>query len=150
MLFDYVIEIWLLVGLLSLIVEFLQFPGIGFLFLGLGALSNAILIHIYPGFAKDQYTCFGLLSFAWFLLLWWPLKKYAGRSNKKQESFGILGAEVELVSDLLPGDMGQVKWSGTIMNARLDHSETKIAEVGQRLYIKAVEGNVLILVSTKN
>jgi membrane protein implicated in regulation of membrane protease activity len=144
--FDFSVEVWLVVGLVSLVLEFAKLPGIGFLFIGLGALTNAILIYIYPEFTKVQYAYFGLLSFLWLAVLWWPLKKYARSNHKKQEVFDIVGSQAQVVSMVLePGMMGQIKWSGTIMNARLDSSETEPVKADQTVYIKRMEGNVAIL-----
>lgn len=140
--------IWLVIGVICLVIEFAGIPGIGFLFLGLGALTSAVLIYLYPPFISNQYSYFGLLSFLWFVLLWWPLKKYASSNKGQPKFFDIVGSEVELVgTKLLPGELGQVKWSGTIMNARLDSGERE-AHAGERLYIKSVEGNVVILSRT--
>ena len=41
------IEIWIAVGLIFILVEFIAIPGIGFLFLGLGSLSTAIAIYYF-------------------------------------------------------------------------------------------------------
>ena len=43
-----------------------------------------------------------------------------------------------------PGKIGQVSWSGTTMNARLEDSEREQVKAGDTLYISDVKGNVLI------
>jgi len=45
--------------------------------------------------------------------------------------------------DIKPGNLGQVYWSGTIMNAKLSSGET-IARVGEKLVIVNAKGNILI------
>lgn len=36
------IEIWLAIGIVFILIEFTKLPGIGFLFLGLGAISTCV------------------------------------------------------------------------------------------------------------
>ena len=137
-------EIWLIVGLIFLIVEFTKLPGIGFLFLGLGALINSVLVYNYSVFEEYQYTSFGLVSFLSFIVLWRPLKKYMYNKNSRGSHFNIVGSEVEVYANpLLPDKLGQVKWSGTIMNAKLINGSFQ-AEIGEVLVICEVQGNVLI------
>lgn len=144
------IEIWLLIGFICLIFEFTKFPAIGFLFLGLGALSNGILIYSYPLFSEYQYTSFGLLSFLWLAILWIPLKKYIYKKGKQRDHFDIIGSEVVVYgNNILPGGTGQVKWSGAVMNARLSENEQEEALINQKLYIQQVNGNVLICRKSK-
>jgi membrane protein implicated in regulation of membrane protease activity len=145
------VEIWLLVGVIFILIEFSTIPGIGFLFVGFGSLSNAILIYNYPQLAEYHIAAVGILSMLWFLILWWPLKVYAyGKKGKKKDYFDIAGSEVKVFDDVIkPGDMGQVEWSGTIMNARLQEHEEQAAQVGQTLYIIKVQGNILICSRTK-
>jgi membrane protein implicated in regulation of membrane protease activity len=139
------VELWLVLGAVCLIIE-LQVSGIGFLFLGLGSLSNAALIYTYPNLSQYQYSFFGLLSFLWFIILWWPLRRYMqAKSKNTQHYMDMVGSEVEIYnSSLLPGDLGQVKWSGTVMNARLDEMEQNSAAIGDKLFITAIHGNILI------
>lgn len=68
------IELWLAVGIIFILVEFTSLPGIGLLFLGLGAISTSILIYYVPEIQNYQVASVGLSSLAWFLVLWWPLK----------------------------------------------------------------------------
>ena len=62
----------------------------------------------------------------------------------------MIGGEVEVCnSSLFPGDLGQVKWSGTVMNARLDKTEQNSAAIGDKLFITAIHGNILICSKTR-
>ena len=136
-------EIWLIIGLVGIVVEFTKLPGIGFLFLGLGSLINSVLVYNYSFFEEHQYTSFGLVSFLSFIVLWWPLKKYMYKKSPGSH-FGLIGSEVEVyATPILSGAVGQVRWSGTIMNAKLV-SNSLPAEVGELLIINEVQGNVLI------
>lgn len=137
-------EFWILLGCLFILIEFTKLPGIGFLFLGLGSLTNAILTYNYPFALEHQYTIFGLISFLWMIILWWPLKKYIYQKHEIMGQFEIIGSEVEVFNNISPGELGQVKWSGTIMNAKLDENEQEAALTGQKIYVHKVLGNVLI------
>ena len=71
------IELWLLFGIILIILEFSQLPGIGFLFLGLGAISTAIITSYWPqGALLYQFAYFAITALLWFLLLYYPLKLF--------------------------------------------------------------------------
>jgi membrane protein implicated in regulation of membrane protease activity len=142
------IELWLLFGIILIILEFSQLPGIGFLFLGLGAISTAIITSYWPqGALLYQFAYFAITALLWFLLLYYPLKLfiYKNSTNLSRESFDIIGSRV-IVShkDIKPGEYGQVLWSGTIMNAKLTDNAIDIATIGETIYVLEVKGNVLI------
>lgn len=144
-------QIWLLAGIIFILIEFSTIPGIGFLFIGFGALSNAILIYNFPFFADYQLAGIGILSMLWLLILWWPLKVYMyGKKGKQKDYFDIAGSEVKVFDSIAPGGMGLVEWSGTIMNARLEDCEKQEAQVGQILYITKVKGNILVCSRTRH
>jgi membrane protein implicated in regulation of membrane protease activity len=141
------VEIWLVVGVIFILAEFTAVPGIGLLFIGLGALSASISMYYLPSLASYQVASVGLLSLAWFLVLWWPLKVfvYGKKGGARTDYFDMLGMQVEVVEkDLTSSGIGRVSWSGTTMNAKLDSSEGKGAKVGDQLYITDIKGNVLI------
>jgi membrane protein implicated in regulation of membrane protease activity len=148
------VEIWFFIGIALIMIEFF-IPAIGFLFIGFGALINAIAIYYYPGLVEYQISSLGIISLFCFLVLWWPLKIFVygqkGEKANKKEFFEVVGNRVVVCkAPLHPGQSGQVAWSGTIMNARLAENEQKIADVGQNLYVKKIEGNVLICSYDKN
>lgn len=144
------IEIWLIVGFCCIAIEFSTIPGIGFLFLGFGALSVSGVLYFYPALEDlihYQLAALGILSFGWFLLLWWPLKRFIYRKKTKAggESFNLIGSQVKVFDGpIKPLQLGKVMWSGTIMNAKLAHSELEEAQVGEILHILEVQGNILI------
>ena len=79
-------------------------------------------------------------------MLWWPLKVFVYGKNKNlgKDYFDIVGMQVEVaLEDIKPGSIGQVYWSGTIMNAQLSSKE-KIARVGDKLYVIEAKGNILV------
>ena len=148
------VEIWLILGIIFIIIEFSKIPGIGFLFLGLGALTTSALISSYPEIIDYQIATFGLISLAWFLALWWPLKKFVYGKNKgkntDQDYFDLIGNQVVVFDKYIePGTIGQVSWSGTTMNAKLEDSEKENAQAGEILYISKVRGNILICTRKK-
>ena len=141
------VEIWLIVGIIFILAEFTAVPGIGLLFIGLGALSASILMYYLPDLASYQVASVGLISLAWFLVLWWPLKVfvYRKKGEGRTDYYDMLGMQVEVVEkDLTSSSVGKVAWSGTTMNAKLDSAEDKGAKVGYQLYITDIKGNVLI------
>ena len=144
---EYSVEIWLALGLIFILLEFTTIPGIGLLFIGLGSLACSLILYHYPELIPYQITIVGLTSFIWFLLLWWPLKRflYGNSGSQGRDYFNIVGNEVEVsVEEIKPGGMGNVTWSGTLMNARLISSEESAAQVGERLYVHEVKGNILV------
>ncbi len=143
---NYLTEIWLIIGIIYVIVEFFAVPSIGFLFFGLGALSNTLMVYNYPLVSlTNQITFFGILSLVWFCILYYPLKKYVYNKTDKTENYSdMIGKTVEVYSSTVSSDtIGQVRWSGAIMNAYLAPNEID-AKTGDRLFIVEVKGNVLI------
>jgi membrane protein implicated in regulation of membrane protease activity len=140
------IEIWIAVGLIFILVEFTTLPGIGFLFLGLGSLSSAIIMYYFPEIASFQIASVGLTSLAWFLLLWWPLKIfiYGKKGKAGSDYFDLVGMRVKVASDeIMPSSMGKVYWSGTTMNARFVDIGTAVKK-NEELYVIEVKGNILM------
>lgn len=140
-----VISLWVIVGIILIIIEFTNVPNVGFLFLGLGALSTAIFLTISPVALKYQYIIFGLSSVVSLVILWWPLKQYVYKNNNKALAYSdMIGNEVVVYSKEISAEkIGQVIWSGTIMNAKLDSKEHRTAHKGEKLNITKISGNVL-------
>jgi len=136
--------LWGIIGFVLLLTEFTLFPGLGILFLGLGALSNAALIFNYDFSLYYQIFIFCSSSLIWFLILWWPLKYYVYKHNTKDDYQGMLGNKAEVLSsDLNSKVIGQIKWSGTILNAKLQTTNNvESALKGEIVIIKKMEGNV--------
>ncbi|HJD61800.1 MAG TPA: NfeD family protein [Rickettsia endosymbiont of Columbicola hoogstraali] len=142
---EYLTEIWLIIGVICIIAEFFTIPNIGFLFFGFGALLNALIIYHYPLInLTNQITIFGLLSLIWFCILYYPLKKYVYSKTTSNENYSdMIGKEAEVYSELISEEnLGQVKWSGVIMNAYLAPNEK--AKSGDKVFITKVKGNILI------
>ena len=140
--------LWILFGISLIILEFSQLPGIGFLFLGFGAITTAIITNYLKAETMlIQFAYFGISSIAWFALLWYPIKKflYKKDSNQTKDSFDIVGAEVTVIkNDIRVGHLGQVLWCGTVMNAKLiGKLNNDTAKVDDTLIVKEVKGNTL-------
>lgn len=140
--------LWLLFGISLIILEFSQLPGIGFLFLGFGAITAAIITnYLKAETILIQFAYFGISSIAWFALLWYPMKKflYQKDSNHTKDSFDIVGAEVTVIkNDITSGSLGQVLWCGTVMNAKLiGKPNNDTAKVDDTLIVKEIRGNIL-------
>ena len=78
-----------------------------------------------------------------------PLKKFVYGKKKgnriNQGYFDLVGNQVTVFNQSIePGKIGQVSWSGTIMNAKLADSEKEQRKPGDVLYVLEVKGNILI------
>lgn len=138
-----VTALWLLGGAVFIGIEMFGMPGIGFLFAGIAALlvGGAIEIGlIAPENLLLQFALFFLFTSVSAMLLWKKLKKIRGPVYSN-----MVGTQAEVIGGGLAGTReGQVKWSGTIMRARL--AEDVIIDVlpsGTFVTISKVEGTLL-------
>ena len=144
-------QLWLtILGVTSIILEMGFISGIGFLFIGLGALSVAGLIEF--NLIKEYNLLNILLSLislsSLYFLIFWKFFKNAQMQDTK--NYGeIIGKEaIVIYSDIKGHTIGKVKWSGTIMNAQLIDTNYYIKE-GETVKIVKVKGNILFIKSTK-
>lgn len=140
---------WLIAGSLIIAFEAFTAPGLGLFLGGLGALCTSLLIK--SGIVDEASTaaqfawCFGC-TVAWTVLLWKPLMKF--RMHRKgtgnMPTNNVIG-ETAVVgkTGLKPGEMGQVIWSGTIMNAQLESAHAEPLLEGAHVRIQSVSGNIL-------
>lgn len=150
--------LWLLFGAALVFAEVFTAPGIGLFLGGFGAMSTGIIVQsglVGEESIAAQFAWFFGLSSLWAMVLWKPLQKF--RVHQKLTTRA--GAER---SDLVGGtgtvghnglkrhETGQVKWSGTIMNAVLapDSIDDFLPE-GSTVKITSVSGNTLSVISTK-
>lgn len=142
---------WLLTGALFIFLEAMAMPGVGFLFAGLAALTVGGLLQ-FGVVDGSQYLLQAAIflgtSFVWAAILWVPLQKFL--KKQKNENFSNIVGDVATIynSPLVKGKVGEVKWSGTIMQAVLSGSANvdKLDE-GVLVKIIAVQGNILEVVS---
>ena len=141
--------VWLIIGIVAMLIEILAIiPGIGLLFIGLAALSVSILVATEIGSTVgliDQCVWFFGLTVVYAVVLWKPLKRWR-LSSAKSETYNNMVGDTAIVieSSLQQGIMGKVRWSGTIMNAKL-HENAATAALDTTVKIIAVEGNILIV-----
>jgi membrane protein implicated in regulation of membrane protease activity len=144
---------WLFLGVALILMEiFAVMPGVGLLFAGLGALCTALLLYNIPEYAislAGQVVWFLAFGAFWAAVLWKPMKKWRLPSGSSQTYNDMIGQEVTITgSDLTKERMGQVLWSGTVMNARLAPEDMQdVMPVGSLAIIAIVEGNTLIIKS---
>ena len=135
---------WVLVGLVLILAEMLVLPGLGMLFVGLGALSVGLLEIMLPKMHEMQYIIFIIATILWLILLWGPMNKHIYKQHNSMVP-NLIGGKVKVVHHVLePGSIGQVEWSGTIMNAKLSQSITAAVKIGTMLEVVEVQGNVLV------
>ncbi|MFZ4125790.1 MAG: NfeD family protein [Rickettsiales bacterium] len=136
---------WLIAGAAFLALEAFGLPGIGLLFVGLGALGTAITIEIGIVGAEDyvmQCAAFFITSAAFAIVLWKRLK--AWRIGKEPSYSNIVGDTAIVGKDgLTRGKEGIVHWSGTQMRASLAPEAADAISEGAHVTITAVKGNIV-------
>lgn len=135
------------VGAIALIIE-LSVTGLSgpLLFFGLSCLLSGLLVSIgvIQGWELEVLSV-GLLSGVVALLLWKPLNQFQGNRAVQDTSSDMIGQTVP-VSEAVTINGGKVRHSGINWNARLSESATVSSlDVGLRVKIVAVDGNVLIV-----
>lgn len=141
---------WLIIGVVFILIEVMQVPGIGFLFAGLAALVVGGLVSsglIAEGSTLIQFIWFFLFTALWAAILWVPMKRL--RYKTSSESYKNIVGDIAVVIDgaIHKHSSGKVRWSGTIMKARIskdcdvekipDGAEVEIVDVaGSKLFIK--------------
>lgn len=138
--------LWLIAGAALLALEAFGIPGVGFLFVGIGALGTAITVELDIVNEFDyvsQFATFFITSAAITVLLWKKLK--AWRIGKNQDAVGNMVGDKAIVGKggLIRDQEGQVQWSGTTLRAVLanDAPESSLPE-GRSVTIIAVKGNL--------
>ncbi|MFZ4540693.1 MAG: NfeD family protein [Rickettsiales bacterium] len=136
--------LWLLAGAVLIGIEMLVIPGIGFLFAGIAALmvgGGLELGVLDPENLIIQFAIFGVITIFTAALLWKKLKRRPATPSYDD----IVGTEATVIGGGLLGTQeGQVKWSGTIMRARLDGaSPMDVVPAGAHVTVRRIEGTLL-------
>lgn len=143
---------WLIAGAIMLAFEAFGFPGIGFLFGGAGAIVTGILVELGAIGAGDyllQGAVFLLATTLFALLLWNKVKSWRLDPDAKTYS-NMVGKEAEVLEPV-SWQSGTVRWSGTLMQARLPRDEAissasaPALAAGTRVTIVEVRGNILVV-----
>ncbi len=133
--------IWLVAGLVLITLEFTILPGVCMLFAGVAALIVGALTETVGLTFTQQCIIFLVTTIALSLLFYKKLRNY--QANKDVKYSDMVGQSATVIGTLAPGTLGQVKWSGTNMKARLQGGST-LSE-GAHVKITAVDGNVVIV-----
>ena len=132
--------LWLIAGVILVTLEFTMIPGVGMLFAGVAALLVGVLTETIGISFTYQCVIFLAATILFIVLLYKPLRNY--QSTKDANYSNMIGETATVIGTLTPGQTGQVKWSGTIMKAKLQSASGTLSE-GQQVTITAVEGNIL-------
>ncbi|MDR2422681.1 MAG: NfeD family protein [Deltaproteobacteria bacterium] len=140
---------WFAVGFVFLVLE-MATPGVVFVFFGAGAWLVMGLLFLVDFSPVLQFSIFIVASVAFILIFRKHLKAvlYKTRAQRKVDSLSermvannYLGREVEVVSDINPGNPGLIELNGTNWTAKCDVALT----VGQRARIVEVSGLVVMV-----
>lgn len=138
--------LWLVAGAALVCFEIFAFPGIGFIFAGLAALVVGVVVQfgVISSFI-GQWAAFFILTALWAALLWKPIKNFLKKPSGGVTYQNMIGSvAVVAAPGLEKGKKGQVRWSGTTMNAVLDeHGAQEKVAAGADVEIVAIAGNVL-------
>lgn len=144
--------LWAIVASVLVVIELtIVGIGIGLLFLGLGAYLTAVILwlgFIEPNNYIAQFSSFFLGSAFFTAILWKPLKKL--KNSSKESYHDMIGQYATVIqSPLLQNKKGTVKWSGSVMKARIaaDSENTEFA-IDTEVIIKDVKGST-VFVDTK-
>ena len=140
-------HLWLIAGVILIILEFVLMPGVGFLFAGLAALVVGAITELNISHSQAvEWIVFFVATIIFAAFLWAPFSRF--RLNKSNKVFSdMVGHKAILVNSIAPGETGQVKWSGTIMNAKLTADAVYSLAAGADVTIKEVVGNTVIVAS---
>ncbi|MFN8973061.1 MAG: NfeD family protein [Alphaproteobacteria bacterium] len=139
--------LWLLAGAALLALEAFGIPGIGFLFIGLGAIVTGIAVEAgitNSGDYISQFAIFFVTSGALTVLLWRKLKTWHTSPKMAERYSNMVGDQASVgKGGLTPGKEGRVGWSGTTMRAVLAPEITVTLAEGATVTIVAVKGNLV-------
>jgi membrane protein implicated in regulation of membrane protease activity len=138
---------WLLAGSLLIVLEVTILSGVGLFFAGLSAICVGVtLITGWVESPTVQFITFFLLTGFWAAALWRPLKNFM---RSPQSGFDDMVGSIAVVcgNPIKSGQMGKVKWSGTIMKCKLslETGEKVHLAVGAEVTIVDVSNGILIV-----
>ena len=120
-------SLWLGSGIFLMAIEFLV-PGLVMVFVGLGALTVALGMHLgYIDEIVQQFITFFISSIIYLLTLRFLVLRFVPSVTRKEnidEDEEVMGSIVELVEDINSGEFGRVKHSGSSWQARAEGDQT--------------------------
>ena len=120
-------SLWLGSGIFLMAIEFLV-PGLVMVFVGLGALTVALGMHLgYIDGVLQQFTTFFISSIIYLLTLRFLVLRFVPTVTRKEnidEDEEVMGSIVEIVADINSGEFGRVEHSGSSWQARAEGDQT--------------------------
>ena len=120
-------SLWLSSGIFLTAIEFLV-PGLVMVFVGLGALTVALGMHLgYIDEIVQQFITFFISSIIYLLTLRFLVLRFIPSVTRKEnidEDEEVIGSIVELVADINSGEFGRVEHSGSTWQARAEGDQT--------------------------
>ena len=120
-------SLWLSSGIFLTAIEFLV-PGLVMVFVGLGALTVALGMHLgYIDEIVQQFIIFFISSILYLLTLRFLVLRFVPSVTRKEnidEDEEVIGSIVELVADINSGEFGRVEHSGSTWQACAEGDQT--------------------------
>jgi len=120
-------SLWLSSGIFLTAIEFLV-PGLVMVFVGLGALTVALGMHLgYIDEIVQQFITFFISSIIYLLTLRFLVLRFVPSVTRKEnidEDEEVIGSIVEIVADINSGEFGRVEHSGSSWQARAEGDQT--------------------------
>lgn len=139
---------WLILGIILILKDSFILNSIFVLTFGIAAIIIAGLIAtniIAPNNYIAQFTTFAILASIFFMIIFLKRKKHYPQNFQN-----IIGRKAIVCESLNYNNIGQLKWSGTIVKAKISPKSTKkIFEIGEEVEIESVEGNIFYIKEVK-
>lgn len=140
--------LWLIAAVVFIALEAFGLPGVGFVFVGIGALMTGGALELgwlaNEAVVNQFILCFAG-AFLSALLLWKPLQKMR-MGNGSQGYSNMVGEVAQAGANGISKTTGEAIWSGTIMKARLaDNAAIEQVAAGSQVVITDVVGATLIV-----
>ena len=120
-------SLWLSSGIFLTAIEFLV-PGLVMVFVGLGALTVALGMHLgYIDEIVQQFITFFISSIIYLLTLRFLVLRFVPSVTRKEnidEDEEVIGSIVGLVEDINSGTFGRVEHGGSSWQARAEGDQT--------------------------
>ena len=120
-------SLWLSSGIFLTAIEFLV-PGLVMVFVGLGALTVALGMHLgYIDEIVQQFITFFISSIIYLLTLRFLVLRFVPSVTRKEnidEDEEVMGSIVGIVADINSGEFGRVEHSGSSWQARAEGDQT--------------------------
>ena len=124
---DIAFSLWLSSGIFLIAVEFLV-PGLVMVFVGLGALTVALGMHLgHVDGVLEQFITFFISSIIYLLTLRFLVLRFVPSATRKEnidEDEEVMGSIVEIVADINSGEFGRIEHSGSTWQACAEGDQT--------------------------